>query len=72
MRPLDRSRRRAHRALLPIVVDGVEVLPVQGQVQMVAGAGGNVTLQIGPEGVLVVDSGGPGQTDKLLAAELNQ
>jgi glyoxylase-like metal-dependent hydrolase (beta-lactamase superfamily II) len=52
----------------PVLVDGLEVLPVQGQVFMVAGAGGNVTLQVGTEGVLVVDSGGTGQTDKLLAA----
>jgi cyclase len=52
----------------PITVDGLEVLPVQGQVFMVTGAGGNVTLQVGSEGVLVVDSGATGQTDKLLAA----
>ena len=52
----------------PILVDGLEVLPVQGQVFMVVGAGGNVTLQIGSDGVLVVDSGATGQTDKLLAA----
>ncbi len=44
------------------------MLPVQGQVFMVTGAGGNVTLQAGPDGVLVVDSGAAGQTDKLLAA----
>ena len=31
----------------PIIVDGIEVLPVQGQVYMLAGAGGNVTLQVG-------------------------
>jgi glyoxylase-like metal-dependent hydrolase (beta-lactamase superfamily II) len=52
----------------PLVVDGLEVLPVQGQVFMVTGAGGNVTLQVGTEGVMVVDSGATGQTDKLLAA----
>jgi cyclase len=52
----------------PMLVDGLEILPVQGQVFMVAGAGGNVALQVGPEGVLVVDSGATGQSDKLLAA----
>jgi len=52
----------------PIMVDGLEVLSVQGQVFMVTGAGVNVTLQVGAEGVLVVDSGATGQTDKLLAA----
>src|SRR5688572_22083535 len=52
----------------PIVVDGVELLKVQGQVYMAAGAGGNVTVQIGDDGVLLADSGGPGQTDKILTA----
>lgn len=52
----------------PLVVDGVEALHVQGQVYMLAGGGGNVTVQIGEEGVLLVDSGGPGQTEKILGA----
>src|SRR6476660_2080443 len=34
----------------------IKVLPVQGNVYMLAGAGGNVTLQVGKEGVLVVDT----------------
>lgn len=52
----------------PLVVDGVEVLPVQGQVYMLVGTGANVVVQIGEEGILVVDSGAAGQTGKLLAA----
>jgi glyoxylase-like metal-dependent hydrolase (beta-lactamase superfamily II) len=52
----------------PIVVDGVEVLKVQGQVYLLAGGGGNVTVQLGDEGVLVADSGGPAQGEKILAA----
>ena len=35
----------------------LQVLPVQGNVYMLAGAGGNITVQIGKEGVLLVDSG---------------
>jgi glyoxylase-like metal-dependent hydrolase (beta-lactamase superfamily II) len=35
----------------------IEVLPVQKSVYMLAGAGGNVTVQIGREGVLLVDTG---------------
>lgn len=54
--------------LPPMTAGGLEVLPVQGQVYMVAGAGGNVTLQVGADGVLVVDSGATGQGDNLLAA----
>jgi glyoxylase-like metal-dependent hydrolase (beta-lactamase superfamily II) len=52
----------------PLVVEGVEILPVQGQVYMLAGAGANVVVQIGDEGALVVDSGAPGQTERVLAA----
>jgi glyoxylase-like metal-dependent hydrolase (beta-lactamase superfamily II) len=52
----------------PLVVDGIEILKVQGQIYLLAGAGGNVTLQVGDEGVLLVDSGGPGQSEKVLNA----
>src|SRR5262245_41450261 len=34
----------------------IKVLPVQGNVYMLAGAGGNVTLQVGKEGVVMVDT----------------
>jgi len=34
----------------------IQVLPVQGNVYMLAGAGGNITLQVGKEGVLMVDT----------------
>ena len=46
----------------------VHVLPVQGNVYMVVGAGGNITVQVGPEGVLIVDSGNGRLTDKVIAA----
>jgi glyoxylase-like metal-dependent hydrolase (beta-lactamase superfamily II) len=36
--------------------DELEVLPVQGNVYMIAGGGGNSTVQIGPEAVVVVDT----------------
>jgi glyoxylase-like metal-dependent hydrolase (beta-lactamase superfamily II) len=52
----------------PLVVDGVEILHVQGNVYMLAGAGGNVTVQVGDEGVMIVDTGGPGQAQKVLNA----
>jgi glyoxylase-like metal-dependent hydrolase (beta-lactamase superfamily II) len=35
----------------------LEVLPVQGRISMLAGAGGNVTVQTGKDGVLLVDTG---------------
>jgi glyoxylase-like metal-dependent hydrolase (beta-lactamase superfamily II) len=34
----------------------LEVLPVQGNIYMLAGAGGNISVQVGAEGVLVVDT----------------
>ena len=40
---------------------GIHTLHVQGNVYMLVGAGGNVTLQIGDDGVLLVDTGN-GQT----------
>jgi len=52
----------------PLVVDGLEILSVQGGVHMIVGAGGNVALQIGEEGVFVVDSGRAGDGQRLVAA----
>jgi glyoxylase-like metal-dependent hydrolase (beta-lactamase superfamily II) len=34
----------------------IRVLPVQGNIYMLLGAGGNITLQVGNDGVLVVDT----------------
>jgi cyclase len=43
---------------IPQSLDNVQikVLPVQGNIYMLSGAGGNITLQVGKEGVLVVDT----------------
>jgi glyoxylase-like metal-dependent hydrolase (beta-lactamase superfamily II) len=45
----------------------INVFPVQGKVSMLVGAGANVVVQAGPEGVLVVDSGLAAHADRLLA-----
>jgi len=45
----------------------LHTLHVQGNVYMIVGAGGNVTVQPGTDGILLVDSGLPGNTDKLIA-----
>jgi glyoxylase-like metal-dependent hydrolase (beta-lactamase superfamily II) len=52
----------------PLAVDGLEVLPVQGNVHMIAGAGANVAVQVGDEGAFVVDTGGAGQGQRVLSA----
>ena len=46
----------------------VEVLPVQGSVYMVAGAGSNVAVQVGPNALFVVDTNEAAMSDKILAA----
>jgi glyoxylase-like metal-dependent hydrolase (beta-lactamase superfamily II) len=46
----------------------IETLHVQGNVYLLAGAGANVAVQIGEDGVLVVDTGYAEMSDKLLAA----
>jgi cyclase len=45
----------------------IEVLPVQGNIYMLAGAGGNITLQLGENGVLVVDTGLSPMSDQVIA-----
>ena len=49
--------------------DDVEVqsVHVKGNIWMLVGAGGNVTLSVGDDGVLVVDTQFAGMADKLVA-----
>ncbi len=64
--PLDRSL-QIRKAQTPS--DGeVHVVPVQGNVYMLVGGGGNIAVQIGDEGVLVVDTGTTQMSEKVLAA----
>ena len=49
-------------------VNDIQVLPVQGNVYLLAGAGGNIAVQTGEDGVLLVDSGDGRITDKVMAA----
>ena len=46
----------------------VKIQPAQGNVYMLVGAGGNVTVQVGKEGVLVVDTQYAQMSAKILAA----
>jgi glyoxylase-like metal-dependent hydrolase (beta-lactamase superfamily II) len=46
----------------------VETIPVTGGFYMLAGAGGNIGVQIGVDGVVLVDAGSAGRTDGVLAA----
>lgn len=46
----------------------VETLPVQGQVYLIAGAGGNIAVQTGDDSILMVDTGYEQMAPKVLAA----
>src|SRR4051794_9103731 len=54
----------------PPNLDNVEVhiLPVQGNIYMLVGAGANITVQAGTDGVLVVDTQYAPLSNKILAA----
>jgi cyclase len=46
----------------------IEIVPVRGHIYMVAGGGANITISVGPDGILLVDAGNAQMSDKVLAA----
>ena len=46
----------------------VKVLPVQGNIYMLVGAGANIAVSVGEQGVLLVDTGNAASSDAVLAA----
>jgi cyclase len=46
----------------------VHILPLRGNVYLLVGAGANITLSVGKEGVLLVDAGAAQMADKVVAA----
>jgi glyoxylase-like metal-dependent hydrolase (beta-lactamase superfamily II) len=46
----------------------IEIVPIRGNLFGLFGAGGNIVASVGPDGVLLVDTGAAGMTDKILAA----
>ncbi len=46
----------------------LQTIHVQGNVHLIAGAGANIAVQVGDDGVVVVDTGSGQLTDKVLAA----
>jgi cyclase len=46
----------------------IEVVQLRPNFYVIGGAGGNVVVQLGPEGVILVDSGSTERADQLLAA----
>jgi len=49
-------------------IDGLDVVQVRPDFYMIAGAGGNIAVQVGPAGVILVDTGSAQASDKVLAA----
>lgn len=69
------SQNRARQNATPNVADdqnlrngGVLLLPVRDNVSMLVGAGGNITVQTGDDGILLVDTGLANMSDKVLEA----
>ena len=46
----------------------IQILPVQGNVHVLIGAGGNITVQAGDDGILMVDTGLASMSAKVIAA----
>src|SRR5215467_10415471 len=46
----------------------LELVPVQGNISMLSGAGGNITVQAGKDGILLVDTGVATVSDKVVEA----
>jgi glyoxylase-like metal-dependent hydrolase (beta-lactamase superfamily II) len=54
--------------VLPAFGQELEILPVQGNIFMLVGAGANITAQVGRDGVILVDAGSAAQSDRVVAA----
>jgi glyoxylase-like metal-dependent hydrolase (beta-lactamase superfamily II) len=52
----------------PSRADGLDVVQVRPDFYMIAGAGGNIAVQVGPAGVILVDAGSAEMSDRVLAA----
>ncbi|MGH2401044.1 MAG: hypothetical protein ACRDF6_14505, partial [bacterium] len=48
--------------------EALRVFDVRSNVHMIAGAGANITVQIGPDGVVLVDAGSADKADEVVAA----
>jgi glyoxylase-like metal-dependent hydrolase (beta-lactamase superfamily II) len=46
----------------------LDIVQLKPDVYLIAGAGGNITVNVGPQGLLVVDTGSQGMSDQTVAA----
>lgn len=66
--PRNRGDQNATQAPPGGAIGDVHLLHVRGNVSMIAGAGGNITVQAGEQGIVLVDTGLPSATDRVAAA----
>jgi len=59
---------RAAPQAVPDVAAGVEVLAIRPNVYLLAGAGANIAVQVGDDGVVVIDAGAAGNAASVVAA----
>ena len=67
-RPIGAQRQQQPAAQPLQQVTDIHILPVQGNVYMMVGAGGNIAVSIGSDGVLLVDAGLAQMSDTVRAA----
>ncbi len=65
--PVESPRAESSRPPLPDPNTGIEVLRVRGNIYMLAGDGGNIAIQTGPDGVFLADSGRAAMSGQALA-----
>lgn len=63
-----RTNRMWAPPLTGVVPGEIQILPVQGNVHVLIGAGANITVQAGADGVLMVDAGNAAMSAKVIAA----
>src|SRR5881394_3505297 len=57
-------------AIASAFAQDIHVLPVQGNIYMLVGAGGNIAASIGTDGILLVDAGTAQMSPKVLSTVL--
>jgi cyclase len=67
-RAQQRSVGPGSQAATSIQVRGLELLQVRPNFYMIAGAGANIGVQVGPDGLIVVDAGSAAKADAVVAA----
>ena len=66
--PLAAQQGRAGQAAPRAAADRLDTIPVRGHIYLIGGAGSNIVVSAGPDGVFLVDSGLAQNADKVLAA----